>query len=160
MRPFNTYGPRQSNRAVIPTIISQIASGKKQLSLGSITPTRDFNFVKDTCDAFIKVAESDLTLGKIINSASNFEISIEDTALLISKLMNTSLEIVCEEERLRPKDSEVKRLYGDNKLIKGLTSWEPKFGGLDGFEKGLKETIKWFTYLDNLKFYNPNKYVI
>ena len=160
LRPFNTYGPRQSNRAVIPTIISQIAAGKKQLSLGSITPTRDFNFVKDTCDAFIKVAESDLTLGKVINSASNFEISIKETALLISKLMNTSLDIVCEEERLRPEDSEVERLYGNNKLIKKLTNWEPRYGGLGGFEKGLKETIKWFTYLDNLKFYNPNKYVI
>ena len=160
LRPFNTYGPRQSNRAVIPTIISQIASGKNQISLGSISPTRDFNFVKDTCSAFIEIAKSELTIGKIINSASNFEISIQETAMLIADLMNREIDIVCQEERIRPKDSEVERLYGDNKLIKNLTNWEPKFGGLDGFNKGLKITIDWFTRIENLKFYNPNKYSI
>ena len=158
LRPFNTYGPRQSDRAVIPTIISQIALGKNRISLGSITPTRDFNYVLDTCNAFLEVVKSDLTIGKTINVASKFEISIGETALLISRIMDKEVEIYCDEERLRPDNSEVERLYGDNTLIKKITNWNPEFAGLEGFKKGLKLTIDWFNYSDNLRFYRPNKY--
>ena len=160
LRPFNTYGPRQSSRAVIPTIITQLASGQSKLSLGSISPTRDFNFVSDTCDAFISVAESELTLGETINAASNFEISIAKTASLIAELMNKNVEIICENDRLRPEMSEVQRLYGDNKKLKNLTKWNPNYGGIDGFKKGLKITIDWFSISENLKFYKPNQYTI
>ena len=138
LRPFNTYGPRQSARAVIPTIITQLASGKKTLKLGSLAPTRDFNFVEDTCLAFQAVAESDQVLGKVLNSASMFEVSIGDTARLIASIMNVDVTIQTENVRLRPSNSEVNRLYGDNTLLKELTGWQPSFGGLDGFERGLK----------------------
>ena len=158
LRPFNTYGPRQSDRAVIPTIISQIALGKNKLSLGSLSPTRDFNFIEDICNAFFEVSKSELTVGKTINAASNFEISIKETALLIARLMGKEIEISCEKERLRPKNSEVERLFGDNTLIKKLTDWSPDYASLEGFKRGLKITIDWFTYSDNLKFYRPNKY--
>ena len=160
LRPFNTYGPRQSDRAVIPTIISQIALGKNKLSLGSTSPTRDFNFVEDTCKAFLEVAKSNLTIGKTINVASNFEISISETALLISEIMNKEVEINLDKKRLRPKNSEVERLYGDNTLIKKITNWEPNYGGIQGFKKGLKITIDWFSSPENLKFYSPNSYKI
>ncbi len=160
LRPFNTYGPRQSDRAVIPTIISQIAAGKKKISLGSISPTRDFNFVYDTCNAFLAVCKSELTIGKTINVASNFEISIGETAFLISKLMDKDIEINSDEQRFRPNNSEVERLYGDNTLIKNLTDWEPSFGGIEGFKRGLEITIEWFNNSDNLKFYRPNEYKI
>ncbi len=160
LRPFNTYGPRQSDRAVIPTIISQIASGKNKISLGSTTPTRDFNYVLDTCNAFLEVAKTDLTIGKTINVASKFEISIGETALLISKIMDKEVEIYCDKERLRPNNSEVERLYGDNTLIKKITNWDPQFSGLEGFKKGLKLTINWFNNSENLRFYRPNTYKI
>jgi len=154
LRPFNTYGPRQSNRAVIPTIITQIASGQKEIKLGKISPTRDFNFVSDTCSAFINLLDNEKVIGKIINSASNFEVSIKDTALLIAKIMNVEIAIKSEENRLRPENSEVERLFGDNTLLKKLTEWEPEFGDLNGFEKGLKITIDWFTNPSNLAKYN------
>ncbi len=154
LRPFNTYGPRQSCRAVIPTIISQISSGKKKINLGSLTPTRDFNYVNDTCDAFIAVAESRKTIGEVINSASNFEISIGETVALISKVMNTKVEIISEAKRIRPEKSEVNRLYGDNKKLFELTNWDPKFQGIEGFGKGLLKTANWFSNSDNLKYYN------
>ena len=157
IRPFNTYGPRQSNRAVIPTIITQILSNKKQIKLGLLTPTRDFNYVDDTCEAFISVAESDKCIGKVINSSSNFEISIKDTVQMISKIMNPNFKIISDEERVRPKSSEVNRLFGDNSLIKSLTNWEPKYSGIDGFEEGIKLTIDWFTNKDNLSLYNSNR---
>ena len=161
LRPFNTYGPRQSNRAVIPTIITQIATGKKEIKLGKISPTRDFNFVGDTCSAFINLLDNEKVIGKIINSASNFEVSIEETALLIAKIMNVEFTIKSEENRLRPKNSEVERLFGDNSLIKKLTDWNPEFGDLNGFEKGLKITIDWFTISSNLERYNSkNSYQI
>ncbi len=160
LRPFNTYGPRQSSRAVIPTIITQIASGQNLIKLGSLTPTRDFNYVSDTCDAFIAVAESENVIGKVINCASNFEISIGDTVDLISKIMNKKIQVVSDEERLRPKDSEVNRLFGSNKLLKSITDWEPKYSGIDGFERGLEKTIEWFTKPHNLAFYKPEKYSI
>lgn len=160
IRPFNTYGPRQSARAVIPTIITQIASGKKDIYLGSLEPTRDFNFINDTCNAFIEIATSKKTIGKVINSASNFEISIGETALLIAELMNTKINIIEEKARLRPKDSEVERLYGDNSLLKKLTNWDPKFNDINGFRKGLEITIDWFKNKDNLKLYKPDTFII
>ena len=159
LRPFNTYGPRQSNRAVIPQIITQIARGKNQIKLGALTPTRDFNFVADTCKAFLAVARSKNTVGEIINSASNFEISIEKTALLISELMNHSIEILSEEKRKRPLNSEVNRLFGSNKKILSLTDWNLEYGGIEGFKKGLKITIDWFTNSNNLSLYKSD-YVI
>ena len=160
LRPFNTYGPRQSNRAVIPTIITQILKGDREIKLGKLSPTRDFNFVSDTCSAFINLLENESVLGKVINSASNFEVSIEETALIIAKIMNVNIDIKSEENRLRPSNSEVERLFGDNKLLKELTSWEPEYGGLKGFEKGLRITIDWFSDPSNLSKYNNNSYQI
>ena len=160
LRPFNAYGPRQSTRAVIPTIITQIASGKKKIRLGAISPTRDFNYVMDICDAFIAVGESKSSIGKVINAASNFEISIGETANLIASVMNEEIEIICEEERLRPELSEVNRLFGDNTLLKKLTTWSPKYGGKDGFKKGLLKTCDWFLNKDNLNKYKIGEYTI
>ena len=155
LRPFNTYGPRQSNRAVIPQIITQIFNEKSQIKLGALSPTRDFNFVKDTASAFIAVANSKKTIGEVINSASNFEISIGDTAKLISELMNFPIQIEIENDRLRPDNSEVNRLYGCNKKIQKLTNWSPKYSDLEGFKNGLKITIDWFKDSENLKLYSP-----
>ncbi len=159
LRPFNTYGPRQSNRAVIPQIITQILRNEKTVKLGALSPTRDFNFVKDTCSAFIAVAESSKTIGEIINAASNFEISIQDTAKLIAKIMNSEIKITTDQKRLRPEKSEVNRLYGSNNKIKSLTNWNPSFQGINGFEKGLETTIEWFSNKKNLTFYKSD-YVI
>tara|TARA_A100001035_G_scaffold279397_1_gene280678 strand:+ start:2245 stop:3243 length:999 start_codon:yes stop_codon:yes gene_type:complete len=160
LRPFNAYGPRQSTRAVIPTIITQIASGNRKIKLGAVSPTRDFNYVSDICDAFIAVAESNSVLGKVINAASNFEISIGETAYLIANVMNENIEIITEEKRLRPESSEVNRLYGENKLLNQLTNWEPKYGGKEGFKKGLIKTCDWFSNEDNLKKYRIGEYTI
>lgn len=160
LRPFNTYGPRQSTRAVIPTIMSQISSGKTSIALGALTPTRDFNFVLDTCEAFCAVAESNLSIGRIINSASNFEISIKDTALLIAEVMSADIEICLENGRLRPEASEVNRLFGDNSLLRSLTTWQPRFSGKEGFKKGISLTAEWFANPKNLSFYKSNQYQI
>ena len=153
-RPFNTYGPRQSARAIIPTIISQIAAGKKQIKLGDLSPTRDFNYVKDICRGFIALAESNKTVGKEINIASNYEISMKDTLELIKKIMKSDVEFVTDEQRLRPKNSEVFRLWGDNSLITSLTDFDIKYS----LEKGLKETVDWFSNPKNLKKYKPEIY--
>ena len=160
IRPFNTYGPRQSARAVIPTIITQIASGRSKIKLGLINPTRDFNFVEDTCKAYLAISKSSESIGKVINVASNFEISIGETAKMIAEVMNKSIEIETEDIRLRPKDSEVNRLYGDNTLIKEITDWDPQYSGLDGFKKGLEITSNWFSDKKNLSKYKPNIYGI
>ena len=154
IRPFNTYGPRQSARAVIPTIITQIASGKTIIKLGSISPTRDLTYVKDTVEGFIKVAESEKSIGKAINIGSNFAISIEDLVILISKLMNTKIKIEEETQRQRPEKSEVERLWADNANAKRLLGWSPKYT----LEEGLTETINWFSGQDNLRFYKLNIY--
>ncbi|MBA7576873.1 dTDP-glucose 4,6-dehydratase [subsurface metagenome] len=154
IRPFNTYGPRQSARAVIPTIITQIVSGKTRIKLGSISPSRDLTNVKDTVEGFIKVAESEKSIGKVINISSNFAISIEDLAILISKLMNTEIKIEEEAQRQRPEKSEVERLWADNANAKRLLEWSPKYT----LEEGLKETINWFSDPDNLRFYKPSIY--
>jgi len=153
-RPFNTYGPRQSARAIIPTIISQIVAGKKQIKLGDLSPTRDFNFVKDTCNGFIALAENDNTIGKEVNIASNFEISMKDTLELIKNIMKSDVNFISDKQRIRPENSEVFRLLGDNTLIKSLTGFSPEYS----IEKGLKETIKWFTKSENLKKYKPDIY--
>ena len=152
IRPFNTYGPRQSARAVIPTIISQILSGKEEIELGALTPTRDLNFVKDTVDGFIKIAESDKSLGEVINIGTGEEISIGDLAHKIIKLIGRDVTVKCDEQRFRPKKSEVDRLCADNKKAFHLTGWKPKYT----LEQGLKETIEWFRH--NLHYYKSNIY--
>ncbi|MDB4638771.1 NAD-dependent 4,6-dehydratase LegB [bacterium] len=160
LRPFNTYGPRQSARAVIPTIITQIASGQRQICLGSLSPTRDFNFVADTCAAFQAIAATDAALGQVVNAASNFEISIGDTAAMIGEVMNVELEIVTDEQRLRPEGSEVNRLFGDNTRLRQLTGWQPDYGGIEGFRRGLTQTAEWFSCAANLALYRPGTYVV
>ena len=160
LRPFNTYGPRQSARAVIPTIITQLAAGQRQIRLGSLSPTRDFNFVADTCAAFQAIAACDSALGQVVNAASNFEISIGDTAALIAEVMNVELEIVTDELRMRPEGSEVNRLFGDNKRLRHLTGWQPAYGGLDGFRRGLSLTAEWFSDPANLRHYRPGTYAV
>ena len=154
VRPFNTYGPRQSARAVIPTIISQIASGKKQIKLGDVTPTRDFNYVKDTCNGFIAIAEAEKTAGQEINISSNYEISVGDTLNLIKRIMNSDVEFLVEEQRIRPEKSEVFRLWGDNSKLMKLTDFKPTYN----IEKGLTETIDWFVKPENLKKYKTDIY--
>jgi NAD dependent epimerase/dehydratase len=160
LRPFNTFGPRQSARAVIPTIISQIAAGQRQIRLGALSPTRDFNYVADTCAAFIALATSDAALGQVVNAASNFEISIGDTAALISEVMNANVEIVTDEQRLRPEASEVNRLFGDNTRLRQLTGWQPAYGGMEGFRRGLEKTAAWFVDPANLALYRPGSYAV
>lgn len=160
IRPFNTYGPRQSSRAVIPTIITQIANGTTKIKLGSVSPTRDFNFVKDTVDGFILAALSNKGLGEVINLGSNFEISVGDTVKLISEIMGKNIEIITDDIRIRPENSEVERLWADNTKAKKLFDWSPKYGGKDGLRNGLKETIEWFTNKDNLKQYKSTLYNI
>ncbi|HPW50426.1 MAG TPA: NAD-dependent 4,6-dehydratase LegB [Tenuifilaceae bacterium] len=149
VRPFNTYGPRQSARAIIPTIITQIASGKETIELGDLRPTRDLNFVRDTCMGFLAIDQEPATIGMEINIASNTEISMNDLVLLIAKLMGTSIKIKTDLERLRPKNSEVFRLFGNNSLLKQLTGWSSQ----TNLEDGLKETIAWFTNPLNLAKY-------
>ena len=157
LRPFNTYGPRQSTRAIIPTVISQIANGEKSLKLGNLSPTRDFNFVKDTCEAFYAVSKAKNTFGEVINAASNFEISMKDTVELIINLMNSNISIMEDSQKVRPSLSEVNRLFGCNKKLIEKTSWKPSFSGIEGFKNGLKETIEWFSKDENLKFYKYTK---
>jgi len=153
-RPFNTYGPRQSARAVIPTIIGQIAAGKKQIKLGDLTPTRDFNYVLDTCRGFISLAESDKTIGEVINIGSGVEISVGDTLNLIKEIMDSNVEFITDEQRLRPEKSEVFRLCCDNTKINELTGFKPEYA----LEKGLKETIDWFTDPVNFSRYKTDIY--
>lgn len=153
-RPFNTYGPRQSARAVIPTIISQIAAGKKEIKLGDVTPTRDFNYVADTCRGFIMLAECDATIGKTVNIGSNYEISVGDTLELIKRLMQSDVRFVTDEQRIRPEKSEVVRLWCDNSLIRSLTGFEPEYS----IEAGLQRTIEWFLNPANLSKYKPDIY--
>ena len=153
-RPFNTYGPRQSARAVIPTIIIQIASGKKEIQLGDPSPTRDFNYVEDCCRGFVMLAESEKTIGETINIGSNTEISIDDTFNLIKELMSSDVTLVNDEKRKRPEKSEVFRLWCDNKKIKELVGYEPKVD----IKNGLKKTIDWITKPENLKTYKTEIY--
>lgn len=154
VRPFNTYGPRQSARAIIPTIITQIKNGMTTIKLGDLTPTRDFNFVKDTCRGFIELSRCDVAVGQEVNVCSNYEISMRDTLSLIARLMNANVEFVEDTERLRPKNSEVFRLWGDNTKMKSLTGFEPSYT----IESGLQETIDWFSDPENLKKYKADIY--
>ena len=158
IRPFNTYGPRQSARAVIPTIISQILSGRRTLKLGAVSPTRDFNFVQDTVDGFIAALEGNVPFGETINLGSNFEISVKETAILISDCMGVEMEIFAEKERYRPEKSEVERLWADNSKALRLLDWEPKYGGIDGLRRGLKLTIDWMRSPRSRGLYLPDVY--
>lgn len=153
-RPFNTYGPRQSARAVIPTIISQIATGADKIKLGDVSPTRDFNYVLDTCEGFWQLSQADGAVGETVNIASNYEISVGDTLNLIRSLMQSDVVFEIDEERLRPQGSEVFRLWGDNKKLKALTKYTPS----TSLEKGLQETIDWFTRPENLSRYKAGIY--
>ncbi|MBY5370732.1 SDR family NAD(P)-dependent oxidoreductase [Rhizobium leguminosarum] len=151
-RPFNTYGPRQSARAVIPTVISQLLSGRTKLKLGALSPTRDFNFVQDTCDGFLALAACDEAIGQTVNIGSGSEISIGDTVRLIADIIGVSVEIECDEQRLRPANSEVERLCCDNSLIKSLTGFSPRYS----LEDGLKATIDWLRQPQNLARYKAD----
>jgi len=154
VRPFNTYGPRQSARAIIPTIISQIANGAKEIKLGDLSPTRDFNYVTDTCRGFLKISMNKQTIGEEINIASNFEISIEDTLKLIAKLMDSDVRFIQDVQRIRPEKSEVFRLWGANEKIQKLTGFSPE----TSLENGLLKTISWFKDENNLAKYKSTIY--
>ena len=158
LRPFNTYGPRQSARAVIPTIITQIANKASTIKLGAINPTRDFSFIEDTVSGFISALKSEKGAGETINLGSNFEVSIEDTAKLIAEIMGLSVEISTDEERLRPENSEVERLWADNSKANEVLGWKPSYAGLNGFRQGLTRSIDWFTQTENLKLYKSGIY--
>jgi NAD dependent epimerase/dehydratase len=160
IRPFNTYGPRQSARAVIPTIITQLSSGERQIKLGALHPRRDFSYVRDTVRGFVAVAECDAALGTVINIGSNFEISIGDTARMIADLMGREVEFVEDEQRLRPPGSEVERLWADITRAREVAGWTPEFGGVDGLQRGLRATIDWLCEPDNLRRYKAGLYNI
>jgi len=153
VRPFNTYGPRQSARAVIPTIITQIASGQRTLRLGSLHPTRDFNYVSDTVSGFIAALEAENGCGEVVNIGSNFEVSIGDTLALVAELMRAEVAIETEDQRIRPQRSEVERLWAENAKAQRLFGWTPRYGGIEGLRRGLEETIAWFSDADNLRRY-------
>jgi len=156
VRPFNTYGPRQSARAVIPTIITQLLSGKEEIKLGALSPTRDFNYVKDTVNGFIEISKSDKTIGEEINIATQNEISIGDLANEIIKQINPNAKIICDEERLRPDKSEVNRLLGSNEKIKKLTNWKQQYT----LKEGIQKTISWFRKEENNQSYKVDIYSI
>ena len=153
-RPFNTYGPRQSARAVIPTIITQIASGATEIKIGETSPTRDFNYVTDTCRAFSALADSDAAIGEIVNIGSNYEISVQETMDLIKEIMGSSVQFITDEKRLRPKRSEVFRLWCDNSKIERMTGYKSEVGIFEG----LSRTIDWFTKPKNLRYYKASTY--
>jgi len=153
-RPFNTYGPRQSARAIIPTIITQIANGAKEIKLGDLTPTRDFNYVKDICRGFIALSQCEAAIGQEVNISSNYEISMRDTLTFIAQIMKSDVQFIEDSQRLRPKNSEVFRLWGDNSKIKTLTGFVPQYD----IKKGLEETIKWFLEPTNLVKYKSGIY--
>ncbi len=157
LRPFNTYGPRQSARAVIPTIISQLATGR-EVKLGSLSPTRDFSFVQDTANGFLAAATSDAIVGQTVNLGSGFEISIQETAETIAKLMNVELKLANDEQRVRPESSEVERLHASIQKAKEVLGWQPQLKGLEGFKVGLKQTIDWFSNPINLARYKADRY--
>jgi NAD dependent epimerase/dehydratase len=158
VRPFNTYGPRQSARAVIPTIITQIAAGQRRIKLGSIAPTRDFNFVSDTVAGFIAADQKRATIGEVVNLGSGFEVSIGDTAKMIAEIMGVEIEIEQEAVRMRPERSEVDRLWASNSKAQKLLDWSPQFAGMGGLRRGLEQTIRWFTSSDNALRYRASVY--
>jgi NAD dependent epimerase/dehydratase len=159
LRPFNTYGPRQSARAVLPTVMTQIAAGERRLKLGALHPTRDFSFVADTVAGFIAALEApDHAVGEVINLGSGFEISLGDAARTIAELAGVEIEISADEQRLRPDKSEVERLFADNTKARNLLGWAPQFGGLDGFRRGLRIAMDWFADPANLARYKTEIY--
>jgi dTDP-glucose 4,6-dehydratase len=158
IRPFNTYGPRQSARAVIPSIITQIASGIREIKLGSLHPTRDFSFVHDTVKGFLGVAESKATIGEVINVGSGFEVSIGDTAKMIAEIMGKEVEFVTDGQRLRPEKSEVERLWAGTDKAVDLFHWDPDYGEVSGLRRGLEETVAWFSNPEHLKAYKADIY--
>jgi dTDP-glucose 4,6-dehydratase len=160
IRPFNTYGPRQSTRAVIPTIITQIASGRRTLELGNLHPTRDFSYVEDTVRGFMAVADSDAAVGEVVNVGSGFEISIGDLVDLIAEAMSVEVTIETDEERTRPEKSEVDRLYADISKAEELLGWTPDHGGREGFKRGLAKTAEWFSKEENLQQYKAGTYAV
>lgn len=160
IRPFNTYGPRQSARAVIPAIIIQIASNASAVKLGSVHPTRDFSYVRDTIEGFIAVASSDRSVGHVINIGSNFEISISETVDLIAEVMDRKVIIETDDRRVRPKNSEVERLWASNTKAHDLLGWQPAFAGRDGLRRGLEKTVAWFANQTNLRMYKSDEYNI
>jgi NAD dependent epimerase/dehydratase len=160
IRPFNTYGPRQSTRAVIPTIISQLANGQRQIKLGAVHPTRDFNYVSDTALGFLATLHSKQVIGEVINLGSNFEISIGETAELIAEVMGLEIEIITDEQRIRPGKSEVERLLAENTKAKNLLNWTPKYSGQKGLRHGLQKTIDWFIKPENLQAYKVGQYTL
>lgn len=160
IRPFNTYGPRQSARAVIPTIITQIAAGADRIRLGALHPTRDFSFVSDTVEGFLALAACDAAVGRVVNVGSGFEVSIGETAALIAEVMGREVAIEADDARLRPEASEVERLWCDATLMRELTGWAPAHGGRDGFARGLERTVAWFADPANLAVYRPGEYML
>jgi NAD dependent epimerase/dehydratase len=158
VRPFNTYGPRQSARAIIPTIITQLLAGKKKIKLGSLHPTRDFNYVGDTVRGFIKALESKVGFGEVFNIGNGFEISMGDTVKAIADLIGVEVEIEGDEARFRPEKSEVERLWASNQKAKEILKWEPEYKGLQGFKSGLEKTVNWFKDENNLKSYKADIY--
>jgi len=160
IRPFNTYGPRQSTRAVIPTIITQVASGRREIDLGGTSTTRDFSFVEDTARAFLHALVSPQSIGQTINLGSGFEVLVADVVREIGKIMGEQLLTTQQPERVRPERSEVKRLLADNSLARDLIDWVPEFGGIDGFRRGLGQTISWFTRPENLAKYRTGSYTL
>lgn len=160
IRPFNTYGPRQSARAVIPSVITQIAAGRQKIRVGALKPTRDFSYIQDTVRGFIAVAECEESVGEVINIGSNFEISIEETVYLIAEVMGSNIEVTTEQTRLRPEKSEVERLWADNSKAKKMMGWEPLYAGKEGFKRGVSETAEWFRDPENIKSYKTDIYNI
>ncbi len=158
IRPFNTYGPRQSARAVIPTVITQILSGAEEIRLGALHPTRDFNFVSDTVDGFLAVAESEKTVGEVVNVGGSCEVSIKSLVEMILSLTGSKTNIITEPQRLRPKKSEVERLCCDNTKVRSMTGWHPQYAGEKGLERGLEETIQWFKQPGIMKHYKADRY--
>jgi len=158
IRPFNTYGPRQSARAIIPTVITQLANGAERIQLGSLHPTRDFNYIEDTVRGFIAGAESDKAVGEVINLGSAFEVSIGQTVELIMEIMGRQAEIVCDQQRIRPAASEVERLFAANSKARQLLNWSPQYADIKGFKRGLEKTVTWFCNPDNLKSYKSHLY--
>jgi dTDP-glucose 4,6-dehydratase len=160
VRPFNTYGPRQSARAVIPTIITQIASGRRQIKLGALHPTRDFSFVTDTVAGFLAALTCERGVGEVINTGTGYEISIGETARVIAALMGAEIEIMGDDPRLRPEKSEVQRLCAANNKARELLGWEPQYAGLAGMQRGLAQTAAWFGLPENLAAYKPELYTL
>ena len=158
IRPFNTYGPRQSARAVIPTVITQLAAGGGSIRLGSVHPTRDFSFVNDTVNGFVSAIGSERSFGEVVNLGSGFEVSIETTVQMIEEIMGVTTDVQTHEDRVRPPLSEVDRLWADTSKAKDLLGWQPVYGGLDGFRRGLEETITWFREPKNLARYKSDVY--